>query len=120
MLSKVSEKNDLILDVHNNLFYDLLTMWFPAFEETTFNQISVDCIVGDSMPIDREKRFSELNDMLDRGVIDTAYYRTEAKKLGYTFPDDIGTKADAEFEKRNVDQFAGRLNEELGAEDGES
>lgn len=114
MLAKAAEKNDLLLDTHNQLFYDILTMWMPAYEQTTFNNISVDCVVGSAVPVDREARFAELNDMLDRGVIDTDYYRTEAKKLGYVFPDDIGGKAKAEFDARNTqaDPFAGRLTSE--------
>lgn len=113
MLAKAGEKNDLLLDTHNQLFYDLLTMWMPVFEDTTFDGIGIDCTVGSAVPIDREGRFAELNDMLDRGVIDTAYYRQEAKKLGYTFPDDIGTTATQEFQARNAADFATRLNSEL-------
>lgn len=118
MLSKANEKNDLLSDVHANLFFDILNMWLPAYEQTTFDRLSVDCVMGDAVPIDRAARLTELNDMLDRGVIDTAYYRTEATKLGYEFPDDIGTKADTEFAARNQDQFAARLNDET--DDGES
>jgi hypothetical protein len=120
MLAKASEKNDLILDTHNQMFWDIVQMWMPAYEETTFNNVDVECIVGSAVPVDREKRFAELNDMLDRGVIDTAYYRSEAKKLGYIFPDNIGESADAEYEKRQAmsDGFADRVDEEIGADDG--
>jgi hypothetical protein len=117
MLAKASEKNDLLLDTHNQLFYDILTMWMPAYEETTFDGITVDCTVGDAVPINRKDKFEELNDMLDRGVIDTAYYRSEVKKLGYVFPEDIGTKADAEFQARNASDFTGRLASETAVTD---
>jgi hypothetical protein len=115
MLSKASEKNELILDSHNQMFWDIVTMWFPAYEESTFPDVDVECTVGDPIPVDREARFAELNDMLDRGVIDAEYYRTECRKLGYTFPDDIGPKATAEFKERQAasDGFADRVDEEL-------
>lgn len=116
MLAKANEKNDLLLDTHNNLFYDMLTMWMPTYEDTTFDGIAVECGVGSAVPVDREARFAELNDMLDRGVIDTDYYRTEAKKLGYVFPDDIGRKAKAEFDARNAQEFGARLDDELDTE----
>lgn len=121
MLAKAAEKNDLLLDTHNNLFFDILTMWMPAYEQTTFEGISVDCVVGTGVPLDREARFAELDSMLAQGVIDTDYYRTEATKLGYVFPDDIGTKADAEFAQRNAaaDPFATRLADETGATGGD-
>lgn len=112
MLAKAGEKNQLLLDIENQFWFDILTMWFPAYEQSTFEGIGVECVVGDAVPVDRVARFAELNDMLDRGVIDTEYYRTEAKKLGYTFPDNIGTTATAEFQQRNSDQFGARLNEE--------
>lgn len=113
MLSKAQEKNDLISDVHANLFYDLVNMWVPAYEETTFAPLSVDCVMGDAVPVDRQARLAELDSMLDRGVIDTSYYRQEASKLGYVFPDNIGEMADAEFAERNQDQFSARMNAEI-------
>jgi hypothetical protein len=116
MLSKAGEKNALVLDSHNQMFYDILTQWMAAYEETSFTDLGVECVVGDSIPLDREGRFAELNDMLDRGVIDTEYYRTEVAKLGYTFPADIGAKAKAEYDARQsaavADPFADRLSTE--------
>lgn len=112
MLAKAGERNDLIIDVHNQMFFDLLNMWYPAYEQTTFNNVAVSCVVGDAVPVDREARFKELNDMLDKGVIDTQYYRDEATKLGYVFPADIQERVDAELAKR--DEFGARLNRELG------
>lgn len=117
MLAKAAEKNDLLLDSHNQLFYDILTMWMPAYEQTTFDGISVDCQVGTAVPIDRQARFAELNDMLDRGVIDTVYYRTEAAKLGYSFPEDIAGRAKTEYDSRQSMDFGNRLNAET-ADDG--
>ena len=114
MLAKASEKNDLLLDTHNQMFHDIVQMWMPAYEETTFPEVDVECVVGDAVPVDREARFAELNDMLDRGVIDTEYYRQEATKLGYTFPEDIANRAKTEFDERNADQFSTRVNEGLG------
>jgi hypothetical protein len=112
MLAKAGEKDELILDVHNQMFFDLTNMWMAAYEDLPFENVMVNCVTGDAVPVDRERRFTELNDMLDRGVIDTEYYRIEASKLGYTFPDGIGDRATAEFNLRNVDTFAGRLSDE--------
>lgn len=115
MLAKSSEKNDLILGTHDQIFFDLLNGWYPAYEETTFENVKGACVVGDPVPVDRAARLGELNDMLDRGVIDTAFYRAEATKLGYTFPDNIGDTAEAEFSSRNsiADPLAIRADGEL-------
>lgn len=117
MLSKADDKNQLIIDTHNQMFYDILHQWMPAYEETTFAEdLMVDCTVGSAVPVNREERFTELNDMLDRGVITADYYREEARKLGYTFPSDIGAKAEEEYAKRQAmsDGFADRVDQELG------
>lgn len=121
MLAKTGEKNDLLLDTQNQLWYDLMNMWMPAYEQTTFTDITYDCVVSNGVPTDREARFAELDSMLAQGVIDTAYYRAEAAKLGYVFPEDMGTRADTEFEKRKAmtDGFADRVNEEIGATGGD-
>lgn len=124
MLAKASEKNDLIVDTHTHMFFDIVNGWIPAYEQTTFTDVGIECVVGDPVPVDRAARFTELNDMLDRGVIDTEYYRQECVKLGYAFPADIAGRAEREFAARNQDQFAARVNEEAGDEeagdDGES
>jgi len=120
MLSKAGEKDQLLIDVETQMWHDILTMWMPAYESTTFAGVDVACATGDAVPVDRAGRFAELNDMLDRGIITTAYYRQEATKLGYTFPDNIGTEADAEFAQRNEAQLGtAQLNQETGgANDG--
>lgn len=117
MLAKAGKKNQLLIDSHNQLFFDIVHQWMPAYEETTFAEdVAVDCTVGSAVPINREERFAELNDMMDRGIIDTEYYRSEAAKLGYVFPAGMGAKAAAEYEKRNAmtDGFADRVDAEIG------
>jgi Phage portal protein, SPP1 Gp6-like len=108
MLAKVGEKAQIILDIHTNLFFDLLNMWYPAYEDTTFDNVTVQCAPGSAVPVNRDERFRELNDMLSGGVIDTEYYRQEVTKLGYVFPDDMQARVDAEREK-NQDEFSSRL-----------
>lgn len=119
MLAKAGEKNQLIIDTHNQLFYDWVNMWEPAYEGNTYEGVVATCTPGDAVPIDRVQRFAELNDMLDRGVIDTAYYRSECAKLGYTFPEDIGATADAEFAARAASASGtgdGSFNDRLNTE----
>ena len=116
IMAKSSEKNDLIAEPHDQMWYDLLNMWYPAYEETTFNEITATSTFGDAVPVDRETRFKELNDMLAGKVIDAAYYRSEAAKLGYTFPDDLEERLAAA--QSAEDEFAARVNAELDGGDG--
>lgn len=117
ILEKSAEKNDLIAEVHDQLWYDIINMWYPAYEETTFTDVSVKSTFGDSVPIDRETRFKELNDMLAQGVIDDVYYRQEATKLGYVFPADMDTRARTwrDEQKSTIDPFATRVNADLNS-----
>lgn len=120
MLSKAGVKNRLVKDSHDQLFYDILHMWMPAYEETSFAEdTGVECATGSAVPVDREARFTELNDMFDRGLITADFYRSEAMKLGYRFPEGMGALAEAEFEKRTAmtDGFADRVAQETGVAD---
>jgi hypothetical protein len=119
LLAKTDEKDLAIREVHAQLFHDLITQWFPAYEGLNFEGMQIAPIFGDKIPVDREKRFGELNDMLDRKVISAAYYRAEAAKLGYVFPESIG--ADVVQEQAALaeaqDPFGARVNEELSGGD---
>jgi hypothetical protein len=117
MLAKAGEKDDTAIAVHDQMFFDILMMWYAAYEQMLWEDLSINSVVGDAVPVDREKRFQELNDMYDRGIITAEYYRSEAAKLGYVFPDGIGETAAAEYRERNADQFATRVDEELNDDD---
>jgi hypothetical protein len=104
--SKVDKKNDLIVDVHTQMCFDLLNGWYPAYEQTTFTDVRTEVLVGSAVPIDRAARATELNDMLDRKVIDTQYYRDEMTKLGYVFPTDMQSRVDGEAAKATAAQAA--------------
>jgi hypothetical protein len=113
ILAKAAEKDELITGTHNQMFFDILTMWYPAYEQTVFADVTIECLVGEKLPIDRAARFAELNDMLDRKVIDTEFYRSEAAKLGYVFPQDINTRVLSEQTAlAPTDPFRERLTKE--------
>lgn len=122
MVAKTNEKDQEILSVHAQLFYDLAHQWFPTYEGLSFEGLNIIPRVGGKIPVDRVAKFTELNDMMDRGVISAAYYRLEAAKLGYVFPDNIeqeirdeqAAKAQAEAAQ---DPYLARASEELGVTD---
>ena len=119
LLAKTDEKDISIKEVHAQMFYDLVTQWFPAYEGVAMTGVQVAPIFGDKLPVDREKRLQELNEMLDRNVISAAYYRSEAAKLGYVFPEGIGI--DVVQERTAMaeaqDPFGRRVQEELNDDD---
>lgn len=115
ILSKAEKKDMLILDTHNQMFYDLLRGWGPVYEGLSVaDDVQVTAHVGDKLPRNREQTFNELVAMLQNKVIDTQYFRDEMSKMGYEFPSDLATRVAAE--QTTVDPVSARLNAELAAE----
>jgi hypothetical protein len=119
LLAKTDEKDLAILDKHGQMFYDLLNGWTPAYEQATFNDQQLIPTIGEKLPVDRAAQVTELNDMLDRKVISTMYYRAEMTKLGYVFPDDIETQiaGDASLTATAADPFGARAATDPGVEE---
>lgn len=53
-LAKAAEKDQIILDVHNQMFYDLVQMWLPTFENVNVKDVRVTATLGDKLPINRK------------------------------------------------------------------
>lgn len=125
ILSKNEEKEDELLSVHDQMFYDLVNGWFPAYEGYAWEGVQLDPVVGQALPVDRAAVISEVQAMLstDPPLISAGYARQIlAQKLGYDFPEDMGVdvvqEAAAMTEARGLagDPYQRRLDEELGAE----
>lgn len=119
MVAKTNEKDQEVLSVHAQMFHDLATQWFPTYEGLSFEGLRVMPRVGGKIPIDRVARLTELNDMLDRKVISGSYYRSEATKLGYVFPENIADEIAEEASAAAAaalaaDPLTARMNDELG------
>jgi hypothetical protein len=95
MTAKIEKKNTIVTDVHTQMFFDIINGWYPAYEQTTFTDLSVKAMCGSAIPVDRAARFAELTQMLADKVIDVQFYRDEVTKLGYVFPADIQTRIDS-------------------------
>jgi hypothetical protein len=115
ILSKAEKADEVIRDKHDQMFYDLLHMWGPAYERLSVPEgTTVTAVMGDKLPLNREQRFNELVVMLQNKVVDTQYFREEMTKLGYEFPDDLATRVAAE--QLTVDPVSARLGQELAAQ----
>jgi len=85
-LAKIEIRDQLGIDILTQLFYDWKT-WHEVFEKEPLDGDIIP-VIGDKLPTDRISKVNELNNMLDRKVISTSYYRKEMEKLGYDFPSD--------------------------------
>lgn len=101
-LAKVEERDNAGIDRLTQMFYDWQT-WYAVFERVELEGDIVPTI-GDKLPTDRKAKLEELNNMLDRRVISTAYYRKEMEKLGYIFPSNIADQIDEDLARNAVSQ----------------
>lgn len=86
-LAKLETRDQHGIDILTQLFYNWKT-WHAVFEQEQLDGDIVP-VIGDKLPTDRVAKVNELNNMLDRKVISTKYYRDEMTKLGYKFPANI-------------------------------
>jgi len=96
-LARMESRDQAGLDKLTHLFFDWKT-WHAVFEK---EQLEGDIVpaIGDKLPMDRTAKLNELNNMMDRKIISTQYYRDEMEKLGYVFPKDIQDQIDEEADK---------------------
>ena len=97
ILASAREKEQEILAVMDHLLYDLVTMWFPAYEQSSFPETSVSSSVGDAMPVNREARIQEIMLLFTSGLVTIAMAQAELTKFGYNFQagDDLAVLKEA-------------------------
>lgn len=96
-LAKIKDRDTAGIDKLTQLFYDWKT-WHSVFEQEQLDG-DITPSIGDKLPTDRVAKTNELNNMLDRRVISTRYYRQEMEKLGYTFPSNIEDEIEKDLER---------------------
>ena len=117
ILASGKEKEGEALSVTDHMLYDLITMWFPAYESLSFEGASVSSTVGDPMPVNREARIQEVMLLFTSSLITIAMAQAELAKLGYNFQagDDIRVlkEAAALAAAQSGDENANRYAQEL-------
>lgn len=117
ILASSQEKEKEILSITDHMLYDLVTMWFPAYEGTSFDGVSISTVVGDPMPVNRDARIQEVMLLFTSSLITIAMAQAELAKLGYQFQkgDDIRVlrEAAALAAAQSNDPEANRYAQEL-------
>lgn len=90
ILASGKEKEDEMLSIMDHLLYDLVTMWFPAYEQyTPPPELSAASVVGDPMPVNREARIQEVLLLFTSQLITIAQAQAELARVGgYKFTGD--------------------------------
>lgn len=97
-LAKLEQRDWSGTAVLENFWYDW-KFWHRAYENQDFTEQDLVVSLGEKLPTNRKEVVNELNNMLDRQIIDREYYRDEMKKLGYEFPENFQERILAEEEK---------------------
>lgn len=119
--AKNEEKEDIILDVKAQMYYDLQTMWFPAFESVDLDTVSVVPHVDSPLPLDRAAEVQEIIALATSvpPIISMAYARQRLADLGYEIPAEMGSDVMVEMAEMALasDPFAARVDTELVEEE---
>ena len=120
MLSKVSEKEQIITDVHRQMYWDLATGWLPAFEGIT-SLARAEPSYGNALPDDKAAQVTEIIELVAAGFADAEWGRTEVAKIrGYDFGNGMAARVVSEMAEKAsaIDPFAARMAAESEAEEG--
>lgn len=117
MLSKVTLREEPITDVLAQMFWDIQTMWLPAYEQFVTPCIPLP-VWGDRLPENRKDRIQEILDIFDAGLVDAQWALDELAKWGYEFDQGTVGRALSEAAARAAatDPFAARMEEEIDVE----
>lgn len=118
LLSKNEDREPIILGKMDQMLYDIVTMWMPAYESIT-TPARASSIIGDALPINREKTLAEIIQMVTSTppIISVEYaQQLISEKLGYEFPAEmlaaIVTEQTELAKARNADPFMARVVQE--------
>lgn len=132
-LALAEEQDQVILDVHAQLFYDLVNMWFPAIEQINFSDVTVLPKLGDKLPVNRKAEVDMVNSLVLTNVMSKASARKYLDSKGFTGVFDpregdlvlaemvgeaAATQGDPALEDRAAQEQAGDNPDDGGLDDG--
>lgn len=85
ILASAQEKETEMLGVMDQMFYDIVHQWFPAYEAFDNIDVQVASIVGDAMPVNRDSMIQEILLLQAAGLITIAQAQGKLAQLGYEF-----------------------------------
>lgn len=113
-LAANTEREEELGSVWTHLLYDLLNMWFPAYEGWNPLPLQPSVEFGDPLPPDRVAIITEVTTLLTSGVVTKEWAAGYlAEKLGYEFPSDMVEQAAAE-QQAALDAEGARIAAEAG------
>jgi hypothetical protein len=93
VIAKNAEKEETLRGVLDQMLFDLLTGWMPAFEGYIDNGVRVTSEFGPALPVNAKELVEQLVALVKDKLVSTEWARKQlTDKLGWTFPE---TEAEA-------------------------
>lgn len=92
LLAQNAEKELELVNVLDQMFFDITTMWLPGYEPEQFgnvdvmSQLSVVSIFDDPMPVDRQKKIEEIITLDQSNLILKSMSVAALRSLGWRYP----------------------------------
>jgi hypothetical protein len=113
ILAANAEREQNMIGVYDQMFFDLTRMWLPAYESIT-TDATVTAIVDDPLPKNRAEQIKEITDLVTAKILSVEEGRQELIKLGYEIDASTeGLIAEQAAVAEATDTFAKRAAEEL-------
>lgn len=90
IITEAEDKDVGIKSTLDQMLFDLLTGWFPAYESQTFADVRGEFTFGSKLPEDKAKKFDQLLQMFNSNLISGAYFRDAVRELGFDIPLEMG------------------------------
>lgn len=120
IVAKNAEKEEELKNKTDQLLYDLVNGWFPAYEGLQASGIVVTMVFGDPLPVNRDAIVKEVTDLIKDGqqVISKRFALQILKdKLGYDIDPEAMLQEIAAENAAALDAAGARLTEEAGGVD---
>jgi hypothetical protein len=113
LIAANAEKELEYINLLDQMFFDITTMWLPTYESETFGnaeamaQASVVCLFDDPMPVDRDASIQETLLLQTSNLILTSMAVNKLRTLGWKYP-----ATDANGNPLSDDDIARMLNDQ--------
>lgn len=133
-LALAEVQDQIILDVHRQMFYDLVQMWLPAYEGVNVTDVTVLPVLGDKLPVNRAAEVTMVTELVVANVLSAGSARTYLAKKGFVDMFDpregdlvlaemsaraIAEGGDSSLEDREAQERAGQNPPDGGLDGGE-
>ena len=122
ILAKNAEKEVEMQGVYEQMMYDIVKMWLPAYEGLPVTQVETNVIFADPLPVNKEAEVTRIMSLVSNGLLSIRTAHVQLSKLGYDIPNDEFAAILEEMEAKSIatpDPFMSRVAREMdGADDG--